>query len=52
MMVVPVIYKNILLYFSGDGHDSHFQKGRGGQNRHGCDHRATVPPLRVYFLRI
>ena len=28
------------------------KRGRGGQNRHGCDHRATVPPLRVYFLRI
>ena len=26
MMVVPVIYKNILLYFFCDGHDGHFQK--------------------------
>ena len=31
MMVMPVIYKNILLYFLCDGYDGHFKKGRGAQ---------------------
>lgn len=38
-------------FICNDGHDSHFTKGRGGQNRYGSFVRATVPPLRVYFLR-
>lgn len=52
MMVMPVKYKNISLYFFCDGHDCHFQKGRGGSKSCGKKHMATVPPLRVYFLRI
>ena len=34
-----------------DGRDSHFAKGRGRSNLYGSFVRATVPPLRVYFLR-
>ena len=34
-----------------DGRDSHFAKGRGRSNPYGSFVRATVPPLRVYFLR-
>ena len=34
-----------------DSRDSHFAKGRGRSNLYGSFVRATVPPLRVYFLR-
>ena len=44
--------QNFFIFICNDGHDSHFTKGRGGQNRYGSFVRATVPPLRVYFLRI
>lgn len=43
--------QNFFIFICNDGHDSHFTKGRGGQNRYGSFVRATVPPLRVYFLR-
>ena len=42
---------NLLNIFCSDGCDSHFTKGRGGQNLCDKKDRATVPPLRVYFLR-
>lgn len=44
--------KNFFNYFCYDGRDSHFAKGRGRSNLYGLIVRATVPPLRVYFLRI
>ena len=44
--------QNIFILFSSDGRDSHFAKGRGRSNLYGLIVRATVPPLRVYFLRI
>ena len=34
-----------------DGRDTHFRNGRGGSNLYTKGFRATVPPLRVYFLR-
>ena len=37
--------------FCYDGRDSHVAKGRGRSNLYGSFVRATVPPLRVYFLR-
>ena len=43
--------QNIFILFSSDGRDSHFAKGRGRSNPYGSFVRATVPPLRVYFLR-
>ena len=43
--------QNIFILFSSDGRDSHFAKGRGRSNLYGSFVRATVPPLRVYFLR-
>ena len=43
--------QNIFILFSSDGRDSHFAKGRGQSNLYGLIVRATVPPLRVYFLR-
>lgn len=43
--------QNFFIFICNDGHDSHFTKGRGGQNRYGSFVRVTVPPLRVYFLR-
>ena len=44
--------QNIFILFSSDGRDSHFAKGRGRANLYSSIVRATVPPLRVYFLRI
>ena len=44
--------QNIFILFSSDGRDSHFAKGRGRSTLSGLIVRATVPPLRVYFLRI
>ena len=44
-------WQNIFILFSSDGRDSHFAKGRGRSNLCGSNSRATVPPLRVYFLR-
>ena len=44
--------KNFSNYFCYDGRDSHFAKGRARSNPYGSFVRATVPPLRVYFLRI
>lgn len=43
--------QNIFILFSSDGRDSHFAKGRGRSNLYSSIVRATVPPLRVYFLR-
>lgn len=43
--------QNYFIYFCSDSRDGHFAKGRGGSNLCGQSHRATVPPLRVYFLR-
>ena len=43
--------QNFSNYFCYDGRDSHFAKGRGRSNLYGSFVRATVPPLRVYFLR-
>ena len=44
--------QNFFIFICNDGHDSHFAKGRGRSNLYGSFVRATVPPLRVYFLRI
>ena len=44
--------QNYFIYFCSDSRDGHFAKGRGGSNLCGQSHRATVPPLRVYYLRI
>ena len=43
--------QNYFIYFYSDSRDCHFAKGRGGSNLYGSFVRATVPPLRVYFLR-
>lgn len=43
--------QNYFIYFCSDSRDSHFVKGRGRSNLYGSFVRATVPPLRVYFLR-
>ena len=43
--------QNYFIYFYSDSRDGHFAKGRGGSNLYGSFVRATVPPLRVYFLR-
>ena len=42
---------NFFNLFCNDSRDGHFAKGRGGSNLCGQSRRATVPPLRVYFLR-
>lgn len=43
--------QNLFNYFCNDSRDGHFAKGRGRSNLYGSFVRATVPPLRVYFLR-
>lgn len=43
--------QNFFIFICNDGHDSHFTKGRGGQNRYGSFVRATVPPLHAHNLR-
>lgn len=43
--------QNLFNYFCSDSRDGHFAKGRGRSNLCGQSRRATVPPLRVYFLR-
>lgn len=43
--------QNLFNYFCSDSRDGHFAKGRGRSNFYGSFVRATVPPLRVYFLR-
>ena len=43
--------QNYFIYFCSDSRDGHFAKGRGRSNLYSSIVRATVPPLRVYFLR-
>lgn len=43
--------QNLFNYFCSDSRDGHFAKGRGKSNLYRSFVRATVPPLRVYFLR-